>query len=141
MSIPINWLVLFFFIILAVIFLIVFEINSKLKWRARAYELEDEVQKLKNKLSASSNLKLELSEIAKDIKKSLSQRQFQIFMLTIEGLSSKEIANKLKLSARTIDSHIKEILDKFKLEKRTQLFGVFFNKVKTKVGIDYLTEL
>ncbi len=51
MSLPVDWLVLFFFIILISIFILVFEIQSKFKWRDKAFKLEDEIHKLKTQIS------------------------------------------------------------------------------------------
>lgn len=141
MSLPLNWLVLFFFIILAIIFFVVYEINSKFKWRERAFELEDKVQNLKNQLSAAANLRQELSEVLENVRKNLTQRQLQIFIYTIEGLSSKEISEKLNLSTRTVDSHIKEIFAKLDVEKRSQFTKIFFDNLGAKIGIQSLTDL
>jgi DNA-binding CsgD family transcriptional regulator len=141
MSLPLDWLVLFFFIILAAVFFLVYEINSKFKWRERAFELENEVQKLRNRISSSPSILLELNEVMKDIKKDLTNRQFQIFIYTIEGLSSKEIAEILNIAPTSIDSHIKEIVKKQNVKKRPQLAGVFFEKLKTKIGVESLSDL
>jgi DNA-binding CsgD family transcriptional regulator len=141
MSVPLNWFVLFFFIILAAVFFLAYEINSKFKWKQRAFDLEDEVQKLRNRISSSPSIRLELNEVMSDIKKDLTSRQFQIFIYTIEGLSSKEIAEILSIAPTSIDSHIKEIVKKQNVKKRPQLAGVFFEKLKTKIGIDSLSDL
>lgn len=139
MSVPLNWLVLFFFIIMAVIAILVYEINSKFKWRIRANELEDEVQNLKFRLSSSPDIKIDFNEAIAEIKEKLTTRQFEIFIHTIEGLSSKEIGEELNISPITIDSHIKEICKNLEVNKRSQLGGVFFNKLKEKIGLDSLT--
>ncbi len=123
MSLPLNWLVLFFFIILAVVFFVVYEINSKFKWKERAFDFENEIQKLKIKLSSSPDIKIELNEVMDEIKKELTSRQFQIFIYTNEGLSSKEIADLINIAPVSIDSHIKDIIKKLNVKKRTQLVG------------------
>ncbi len=139
MSVPLNWLVLFFFIIIAVIAILVYEINSKFKWRIRANELEDEIQNLKFRLTSSPDIKIDFNEAIAEIKEKLTSRQFEIFIHTIEGLSSKEIADKLNISPVTIDSHVKEICNNLNVNKRSQLGGVFFNKLKEKIGLESLT--
>ena len=141
MSVPLNWLVLFFFIIIAVIAILVYEINSKFKWRIRANELEDEIQNLKFRLTSSPDIKIDFNEAIAEIKEKLTSRQFEIFIHTIEGLSSKEIADKLNISPVTIDSHVKEICNNLNVNKRSQLGGVFFNKLKEKIGLDSVTNL
>lgn len=141
MSVPLNWLVLFFFIIMAVIAILVYEISSKFKWRIRANELEDEVQNLKFRLSSSPDIKIDFNEAIAEIKEKLTTRQFEIFIHTIEGLSSKEISELLNISPVTIDSHIKEICKNLDVNKRSQLGGIFFNKLREKIGLDSLTNL
>lgn len=139
MSVPLNWLVLFFFIIMAVIAILVYEINSKFKWRIRANEMEDEIQNLKFRLTSSPDIKIDFNEAISEIKEKLTSRQFEIFIHTIEGLSSKEIGEELNISPITIDSHIKEICKNLDVNKRSQLGGVFFDKLKEKIGLDSLT--
>ena len=62
----------------------------------------------------------------------LSQRELDIIKLLKEGNSSKEIAEKLFLSVRTIDVHRYNILKKLKLKNVTALInlvneeGIFF---------------
>ena len=141
MSVPLNWLVLFFFIIMAVIAILVYEINSKFKWRIRANELEDEVQNLKFRLSSSPDIKIDFNEAISEIKENLTSRQFEIFIHTIEGLSSKEIGEELNISPITIDSHIKEICKNLDVNKRSQLGGVFFNKLKEKIGLESIRNI
>jgi DNA-binding NarL/FixJ family response regulator len=141
MSLPLNWMVLFLFISIAVVLLIAYEVYQKFKWKKLVFEHEDKIEVLKNQLAKSTSLKLQLNEITSEIKSLLSSRQYEVFVLTVEGLSSKEIAEKLHLSARTVDSHIKEIITKLELEKRSQMAGVFFDKLKVKSGVESITEL
>ena len=114
MSLPLEWMVLF---------------------------LDEDNIKLRSKIAQSPTLKIELKEILDEIRSNLTSRQFQIFIYTIEGYSSKEIADKLFLSARTVDSHIKEILTKLKVEKRSQLSGIFFDGLKNKINSDSIFDL
>lgn len=141
MSLPLEWMVLFLFTMILVVLLIVFEINSKFKWKRIANDLDDANIKLRTKIAQIPTLKIELKEILGEIKTNLTIRQFQIFIYTIEGFSSREIAKKLNLSHRTVDSHIKEIIIKLKVEKRSQLSGVFFNGLKNKISSASMFEL
>ncbi len=141
MSLPLEWMVLFLFIMILVVLFIVFEINSKFKWKKYANDLDDENIKLRTKIAQSPTFKIELKEILDEIRSNLTLRQFQIFIYTIEGYSSKEIADKLFLSARTVDSHIKEILTNLKVEKRSQLSGIFFDGLKNKIKSDSIIDL
>ena len=138
MSLPLSWLVLFFFIILAIVFFIIYEVSSKFKWRMRAQELDEERQKLKSQLLSSSNIELQLNEVVDDLKGLLTQRQYQIFVYIINGLTSKEIAEKLNVASRTVDSHIEDILIKLDIEKRSQMASALLKMIEKKIGINSL---
>jgi DNA-binding NarL/FixJ family response regulator len=51
----------------------------------------------------------------------LSDREFGVVRLIVEGLSNKEISNRLALSDKTVKNHISHILAKLKLTARTQV--------------------
>jgi len=51
----------------------------------------------------------------------LSNREIQVIKLFADGLSFKEIANKLEISTRTVESHKKNILTKLKLKTTVDL--------------------
>ena len=51
----------------------------------------------------------------------LTDREQEIAVLVAEGLSNKEIARELGVSANTIRSHVSNILRKLKLANRTQI--------------------
>jgi hypothetical protein len=85
MSLPLEWMVLFLFIMILVVLFIVFEINSKFKWKKYANDLDDENIRLRSKIAQSPTLKIELTEILNEIRSNLTLRQFQIFIYTIEG--------------------------------------------------------
>jgi RNA polymerase sigma factor (sigma-70 family) len=52
---------------------------------------------------------------------SLSQRERQIVALLAEGLTNKEIAQKLKISGETVKKHLKKVFDKLGVHRRTQV--------------------
>ena len=52
----------------------------------------------------------------------LTRREVEVLLFWLQGNSSKEIAIKLKLSARTIESHISSLKDKLHRQKRSELF-------------------
>lgn len=52
---------------------------------------------------------------------SLSDRQLQIFTLIGKGLGTVEIAEKLKLSIKTIDTHKENMKNKLHCESSTEL--------------------
>ena len=61
---------------------------------------------------------------------SLSDRELEVLELIGNGLSSREIAGKLRLSIKTIESHREHIKAKLKLNRATELVGYAFNWVR-----------
>ncbi|HEX3197331.1 MAG TPA: LuxR C-terminal-related transcriptional regulator [Propionibacteriaceae bacterium] len=51
----------------------------------------------------------------------ISTREIDVVRLVAEGLSNKEIARRLHLSVRTVESHVRHVLTKTGLVNRTQL--------------------
>lgn len=141
MSLPLNWMVLLFFIFNASILFIIYVLNSKFKWRMITNELEAELERLNKKISSSPSIKKDFAEALKEIEEKLNTRQFEIFILSIEGDSSKEIAEKVNLSPNTINSHIKAICRNLGVKKRSQLGNVFFDRLKEKIGLESLLEI
>ncbi|HET8569889.1 MAG TPA: response regulator transcription factor [Candidatus Limnocylindria bacterium] len=57
---------------------------------------------------------------APDAAKSLTKREREILALVAEGMSNREIAERLVLSPETVKSHVAAILSKLDLSDRTQ---------------------
>ncbi|AXI80090.1 response regulator transcription factor [Peterkaempfera bronchialis] len=51
----------------------------------------------------------------------LSPKQQQIFSLIVEGCCSKEIAKRLQMSDRTVESHLQRLYDKHGVHNRAAL--------------------
>jgi len=51
----------------------------------------------------------------------MTKRERQVILLIADGLSNKEIANKLHLSTYTVKSHVHNILEKLLLQSRVQI--------------------
>jgi len=62
----------------------------------------------------------EMGEIESSVHQ-LSEREKQVLKLTVEGFSNQEIAEKLGLSAKTIDTYRGRIMDKLRLRHRSEL--------------------
>ena len=62
----------------------------------------------------------------------LSDRELQVFQLIGEGLSTIQVAEKLQLSPKTVESHRKTIKQKLNLETSAQLSRRAFQWVMEK---------
>jgi DNA-binding NarL/FixJ family response regulator len=51
----------------------------------------------------------------------ISTREIDVVRLVAEGLSNKEIARRLHLSVRTVETHVRHVLTKTGMVNRTQL--------------------
>jgi len=51
---------------------------------------------------------------------SLTAREMEVLRLLAQGLSNKELADKLQISEKTIKSHVSNVLDKLSIADRTQ---------------------
>jgi DNA-binding NarL/FixJ family response regulator len=60
-------------------------------------------------------------EMALVMKVLISLREFQIIELVSIGLKNREIAEKLEITKRTVDTHMTRILAKTKTKSRTTL--------------------
>ena len=52
----------------------------------------------------------------------LTKREVEVLNLVIEGNSSKQVAEQLYVSKRTVDFHLANIYDKLKVKNRVQAF-------------------
>lgn len=54
----------------------------------------------------------------------LSDREFEVARLVADGLTNKEIAVQLDLSVRTVDAHVRSILQKLGISSRSEVGGL-----------------
>jgi DNA-binding CsgD family transcriptional regulator len=52
----------------------------------------------------------------------LTKRELEVLSLVIEGKSSKDVADALYVSKRTVDFHLANIYDKLQVSNRVQAF-------------------
>lgn len=52
----------------------------------------------------------------------LTKREREVLVLVVKGNSSKEVADMLYISKRTVDFHMANIYTKFKLKNRVQAY-------------------
>jgi DNA-binding NarL/FixJ family response regulator len=51
----------------------------------------------------------------------LSEREHEVVTLVVEGLSNDEIAARLGIGAKTVESHLRRLFDRFDIASRTEL--------------------
>jgi DNA-binding NarL/FixJ family response regulator len=51
----------------------------------------------------------------------LTEREHEVALLVVRGLTNRQIAAELSISGRTVDRHVANILDKLDLTARTQI--------------------
>ena len=106
-------------LLIAILFLI--RKNNKVKMEKLRSEIKlrlTETNQLKSELAESKeNKPVQLNEV---LKEKLSEREQEILELLIEGLSNKQIAEKLFLSVNTIKTHILSLYNKLGVNNRTQ---------------------
>ncbi len=73
-----------------------------------AGELLKEINKKKDRKKIKSGLE------------SLTRREYEVLLLIAEGLSNKDISEKLVISEKTVKNHVSSILRKLDLSDRTQ---------------------
>jgi DNA-binding CsgD family transcriptional regulator len=67
-----------------------------------------------------NDLSIHDTQVSEPIK--LTKREIEVLTLVIEGKSSKEVADMLYVSKRTVDFHLANIYDKLQVSNRVQAF-------------------
>ncbi len=62
------------------------------------------------------------SGVSSDSQVKLTKREVEVLSLVIEGKSSKEVADELYVSKRTVDFHLANIYSKLSVTNRLQAF-------------------
>ncbi|MEE9430851.1 MAG: LuxR C-terminal-related transcriptional regulator [Melioribacteraceae bacterium] len=135
MFISLPWLVLFLFTVILTISILIYEIRAKTKWKEQTFILEKENDNLKRQVSDPNNLQKEYKDALHKIEKKLTKRQFEIFILTVDGISTKAIEEKINISSSTINSHINEIKLHLNVEKRSKFANVILLELKQSFEI------
>ena len=63
-----------------------------------------------------------LPDMQRDRSVRLTKRELEVLCLVIEGKSSKDVADELYVSKRTVDFHLANIYDKLQVSNRVQAF-------------------
>lgn len=96
------------------------------------YVEDDEMESIKTKLTEiqHSSEEKQLKEVSETFHRykwlkeklgQLSEREIQVLRLIAEGLSSKELAERLSISSHTATSHRKNLMMKFKVRNTAEL--------------------
>jgi DNA-binding NarL/FixJ family response regulator len=72
---------------------------------------------------ASLEEHLGIRAAARHAQAGLSRRELEVMRLVAEGLTNRQIAERLVLSTRTVDMHVRSILTKLRCRTRTEAAG------------------
>ncbi|WP_438825612.1 response regulator transcription factor [Neobacillus drentensis] len=62
-----------------------------------------------------------LEAVSDQTNETLTERENQVFILLVRGLTNKEIASSLFISENTVKSHVRKLLQKKKVDDRRKL--------------------
>ncbi len=63
-----------------------------------------------------------IPDVHEDRSVRLTKREIEVLSLVVEGRSSKDVADQLFVSKRTVDFHLANIYDKLQVSNRVQAF-------------------
>lgn len=86
----------------------------------RVNRIHQEISRLLQNLNNSQTQPI-LSEQEQNLPPPLSPAEEKVFREAIQGLTNKQISDRLFISPRTVQTHISSILNKLDLENRSQL--------------------
>jgi two-component system response regulator NreC len=78
-------------------------------------------QYLSAKLSAKLKSGQEIKDTPSDAYETLTAREREILQMTVEGLTSQEIGDKLVISPRTIEVHRSNFMNKLGIRNQSEL--------------------
>ena len=64
--------------------------------------------------------RLEIKEAIQPLLNLLTEKETEVIKLVSEGLSNKEIAERLDISTNTVKTHLKNIYEKLQVNRRVQ---------------------
>ena len=86
---------------------------ENLDLKSKLQQTESELNSLESKYSSNK-------EKLPDTHVSLSKREYEVLLFIAEGLSDKEIAEKIFVSVTTVRTHVRRIYDKLLVKNRTE---------------------
>lgn len=79
-----------------------------------------------SQILAQSVIKKHKKELGEN--KELTEREVEVLQLVVDGLSNKEIADKLFISVRTVDTHRRNLMEKLEAKNTAELVRKAFEK-------------
>ena len=73
-------------------------------------------------------------------KKALTLRQQKVMRLVAEGMTNKEIANRLNLSEYTIKNHVHRVMKQLDAENRAEAVEIILARGYSFSSVEYLAE-
>ncbi len=134
------------YIIIGILCFVVFFVLILYRSRLRKHQLlEENIQSIDRQIESlkieNSDLKTKLIETEQELKNlaikyskdkeklpethtNLSKREYEVLLFMAEGLSDKEIADKIFVSVTTVRTHIRRIYDKLLVKNRTEAISL-----------------
>jgi DNA-binding CsgD family transcriptional regulator/tetrahydromethanopterin S-methyltransferase subunit F len=136
----------YIYIIIGLLCFVVFFVLILYRSRLRKHQLlEENIQSIDRQIESlkieNSDLKIKLIETERELKNlaikyskdkeklpethtNLSKREYEVLLFMAEGLSDKEIADKIFVSVTTVRTHIRRIYDKLLVKNRTEAISL-----------------
>ena len=58
----------------------------------------------------------------------LTERERQVFLMVVDGLTNSAIADRLQISRRTVETHIRTVLRKMGVTRRSELISTYLRE-------------
>ena len=68
----------------------------------------------------------------------VTERELEVLMVLPEGLSNKEIAQRLYLSPKTVEKHVASLMNKLAVRSRAQLAAVASARMGDGMGSNWV---
>jgi DNA-binding NarL/FixJ family response regulator len=87
--------------------------------------------------SLASRTPLPSAEPPSDDGLPLTKREFQVALLIVEGLTNRQIGERLFIAERTVDTHVGRILGKLACSSRSQVSAMIaVRRIRRSLGIE-----
>jgi DNA-binding NarL/FixJ family response regulator len=97
-------------------------VDAALRLGAVGYVLKTApIDELLGTIRRAASGKLSFDIRPSDRRRPLSQREHEVVVAVVEGLSNDEIASRLSISPKTVESHLRRLFERHGLASRTEL--------------------